>query len=269
MPIEVGAEPRVVSEEEFKSIAYAVTGVAFQLHKEYGSLFAEKLYKVELAAECRKLGLTPVEVELPITVSRHDFRKEYFVDLLVVGSALFELKVAAALNDDHRAQTLNYLFLTGLPRAKLINLGAASVQHEFVSTTLTPADRQRFTVHRDRWKATGSPSQRFQDLLIELLTDWGCFLQLSLYYDALVHFFGGPDQVIQEIPVVRDERQVATQRVHLLDPDTAFKLTAVAEGLDTLEKHLRRFLRHTKLKGIDWVNLHHQEVTFTTLTSSR
>ena len=41
MPIEVGAEPRVVSEEEFKSIAYAVTGAAFDLHKEYGSLFAE------------------------------------------------------------------------------------------------------------------------------------------------------------------------------------------------------------------------------------
>ena len=122
MPIEVYGEVRALSEEEFCRIAYAVTGVAFALHKEYGSLFAEKLYKVEFAAECRKLGLTPVEIELPIVLSRHDFRKEYFADLLVGGGAMFELKTLTALADEHRAQTLHYLFLTGLPRAKLIDL---------------------------------------------------------------------------------------------------------------------------------------------------
>jgi hypothetical protein len=65
--------------------------------------------------------------------------------------------------------------------------------------------------------------------------------------------------------VVRDGHPVTTQRVHLLDPTTAFKLTALGSGLDTLEQHLHRFLRHTQLDAIHWVNLHHHDVTFTTL----
>ena len=180
-----------------------------------------------------------------------------------------KLKTLTALADEHRAQTLHYLFLTGLPRAKLINLGAASVQHEFVSTTLTPAERRRLNVQSDRWRATGEMSIRFQQLLRELLGDWGAFLQLPLYYDALVHFFGGSDRVIQEIPVIRDGHQVTTQRVHLLDSTTAFKLTALGKGLDSVEEHLRRFLRHTELDAIHWVNLHQHDVAFTTLTRTQ
>lgn len=268
MPIRVHAGVRPISEEVFKQIAYAVTGVAFDMHNEYGSLFAEKLFKYEFAAECRKRRLSPVEIEVPISVSFDGFAKEYFADLLVGGGAVFELKVVAALNDEHRAQTLNYLFLLELNRAKLINLGAMSVEHEFVSTTLTGAERKRLTIHRDRWRATGGASVKFHDLLLALLNDWGGFLQLPLYYDGVMHFFGGPDGVIRDIPVIRGGREVARQRAHLLDPETAFKLTAVESPCGMMEEHLLRFLRHTNLRTIQWVNLHQHDVTFTTLTQS-
>jgi GxxExxY protein len=268
MPIHFAADVRPISEDVFKEIAYAVTGVAFDMHNEYGSLFAEKLFKYEFATECRKRRLAPVEVEVPISLTFDDFVKQYFADLLVGGGALFELKVVSALDDEHRAQTLNYLFLLALHRAKLINLGAMSVQHEFVSTTLSPADRRRLTIHRDRWRASGSPSVRFYELLIALLNEWGGFLQLPLYYEGLTHFFGGPDQVIREIAVIREGREVTRQKVHLPDPETAFKSTAVESPLGMMEEHLRRFLRHTKLRTIQWVNLHQHDVTFTTLTRS-
>lgn len=266
MPIEVQGELRRLSEFEFLRLAYAVTGAAFVLHKEYGSMFREKLYKIELAAECQKLGLTPVAIELPIRIWWNDFSKDYFVDLIVGGGALFELKVLAALAEEHRAQTLNYLFLTGLPRAKLFNLGTPRLEHQFVSTTVTPAERRRLNVQAERWRATGTASVRFHEMLLDLLEDWGAFLQIAVYYDALIHFFGGPEQVIQEISVFRDGRQVATQRVRLIDPSNAFKLTALNNGLDTVEEHLRRFLRHTALDAIHWVNLYQHNVTFNTLT---
>jgi hypothetical protein len=117
MPIEIGGEVRGLSEAEFLRVAYAVTGAAFALHKEYGAMFSVRLYKLELPAECQKLGFD---------------------------------SVAAELVEAHRAQTLNYLFLTGLTRAKLFNLGAASVQHEFVSTKLSPPAgfRQRVQIYR-------------------------------------------------------------------------------------------------------------------------
>ena len=150
MAIEVQSELRCLSEDIFKEIAYTATGAAFSVYNEYGNLFAEKLYKYEIAAACRKSGLGRVEVEVPIRVSHGDFVKKYSVDVLVEGGALFELKVVTDLIDEHRAQTLNYLFLTGLHRAKLINFGAASVQHEFVSTQVTPESRRRFTVEHQQ-----------------------------------------------------------------------------------------------------------------------
>ena len=176
MPIEVQSELRGLSEDAFKEIAYRVTGAAFSVYNEYGNLFSEKLYKYEIASACRNSGLGKIEVEIPIRASHGDFVKKYSVDLLVAGGALFELKVVSDLIDEHRAQTLNYLFLTGLHRAKLINFGAASVQHEFVSTLVTPETRREFTVMRDGWIAVDPLSTKFVDLLTNLLRDWGCFL---------------------------------------------------------------------------------------------
>lgn len=266
MPISVDTDVGNLSEECFKEVAYAVTGVAFTMHNVYGSFFAEKLYNFEIAAECRKLGFRRVEVEVPIHVTHGGFRKDYYADLLIDGAALFELKVVSALTEEHRAQTLNYLFLMGLHRAKLLNLGAAGVQHEFASTTLTPSDRKDFSVDMARWKPTDDHGDRYSKLMLGLLSDWGCFLQLPLYYEAITHFFGGEEDVIRDIPVVRDGVEVTTQKVHLLTPHTAFKITAVGDHLETIEEHMRRFLHHTPLRTIQWVNLFQHDITFTTLS---
>jgi GxxExxY protein len=268
MPITTDSPVRILSEDDFKQIAYAVTGAAFSLHREYGSMFAEKLYKYELAAECTKLGLGPVETEMPIHVAFDSFRKDYFADLVVDGGALFELKVAFALTERHRAQTLHYLFLLGLPRAKLLSFRPDTVEHEFVSTTLSSADRRQFVVHKQEWTPCGSADARFAELLLAIVGDWGTFLQLPLYHEAMVYFLGGAENVVAETPVVRNGKAVTTQRVHLLAPDVAFNLTAIAHRLAFVEDHIRRFLAHTRLRAIQWVNFHQHDVTFKTLLNS-
>ena len=50
------------------------------------------------------------------------FCKTYYLDLLVGGGAIFELKAVAALAEGHRRQLMHYLFLTDLPHGKLVNL---------------------------------------------------------------------------------------------------------------------------------------------------
>jgi len=268
MPIQVQTDLVVPSEDSFKRICYGVMGKVYDVHNEYGCFFSEKLYKYEIADECRKAGFGRVETEVPIEVTFHDFRKFYFIDLLVEGGALFELKRVSALTDEHRAQTLNYLFLTGLPRGKLVNLGSASVEDEFVSTTLTQKDRREFNVNTDRWRAINSESSWFLDVLREVLTDWGCFLALSLYQEVIVYLLGGEERAVRTIPVVRDGEQVTTQKAHLLSDDTAFKLTVAGRHLDSTEHHMRRFLAHTNLRAIQWVNLYRQQATFTTLLNA-
>jgi GxxExxY protein len=268
MPVEVDADLRVMEEGEFKELAYAVMKYAFKMHNEYGNCFAENLYRDEIAAECQRAGFREVQTQVPIIVKHGDFQKRYFPDLLVEGGALFEFKVASGLCEEHRAQVLNYLFLMGLPRAKLVNLGAASVEHKFVSTQLTLAERRRYTAIPQDWKSYNKESSRFFHLLLELIADWGCFLQLALYQEALTHFFGGESKVIQDVPVIRNGVQVATRKLHLWTPDTAFKITGFGKQIRTCEEHLRRLLHHTPLRLIQWVNLHQTCITFKTLVNN-
>jgi hypothetical protein len=115
---------------------------------------------------------------------------------------VFELKAVSGLNEHHRAQALNYLFLSELSRAKLFNFGATSVEHEFVSTTLTLAERRRLAIDDRGRKPTSQESRLFFDYFIGLLNDWGTFLSLTVYYAALTHFFGGEETVIREVPVI-------------------------------------------------------------------
>jgi GxxExxY protein len=253
-----------MDEEQIKEIAYGVTGAAFRIHNELGAWFSEAVYQRELAAECRRMGYEDVRCEVPVHVMFDGFRKDYFIDLLLKGGALFEIKAARALSDEHRAQTLHYLFLSGFNRAKLINLGASSVEHEFVSTGLTGARRRELEFCFDRFVPIDKEGAEFAEVLTKLLMDWGGFLQLALYYDGVMHFLGGEECVLKPISVTREGREIATQRGHLLNPTTEFRRTAV-EDCGAVEVHLRRFLDHTNLHTIQWVNLHHSQVTFTTL----
>ena len=268
MPIEVQslAEIRRLPEDIFKEIAFAVTGAAFDVHNRFGRFFGENVYKFELAAECCKRGLPDVEVEVPIRLSLNDFNKLYFMDLLVHGGAVFELKVADALNEEHVNQTLNYLCLADLNRAKLLTFGSDRVQDRFVSTTLTLTERQRYRLNLDRWQPESTEDDRFRELMILLLDEWGGFLSIPVYQDAITHFFGGEERVVQPVPVIRDGREIGVQPAHLLGPDTAFKITALPDQLIPAEEHLRRFLHHTTLRRIQWVNLFHHDVQFISLT---
>lgn len=145
MPICVDRNIQSIPEEEFKKIVYKVTGQAFDIYDEYGRFFHENVLKHKIAHQCQKSGLQS-EVELSIQVRFRNFQKEYFVDLLINQGCVFEIKRVSSLNDNHRAQTLNYLFLLNLQRVKLINFGQQKVEHEFISTTLSEEDRREFSV---------------------------------------------------------------------------------------------------------------------------
>ena len=107
-------------------------------------------------------------------------------------------------------------------------------------------------------------------LLLEMLRDWGVGLDLHLYEDALTHFLGGRERVMSDIDIVLDGRRVGRQRVRLSGPGTAFRITALGDdGMPRFEDHARRFLQHTQLTAIHWINLARDHVTFRTLERER
>jgi len=261
MPIEFSENIRALDQEAFGAIAYEVMEQAFQVHNKLGRFFDEDAYQQELAHVFGSRAIT----ETSIMVKHADFCKTYFIDLLVDQGAIFELKTGNHLTDEHRAQLLNYLMLTEGRHGKLINFRPERVEHEFVNTRLTHADRTTFELDDSAWDASVEGALEIRRLVEEFLGDWGTGLDLQLYVDALTHFLGGEDRVVREIDIVSEGRCIGRQKVRFAGTDAAFKFTALSGTLENFESHALRFLRHTDLKRLLWINVTLRTVTMKTL----
>jgi GxxExxY protein len=266
MPIEIATQIRVLDQEEFHALDKRVMGVVFAVHNEFGRLLDESLYKQAIASRCAVRGLEPVEQEVRLRVTHETFTKDYFMDLLFGHGMMLEAKTAETITPAHRAQSLNYMLLAGIKHGRLVNLRPGRVQHEYVSTSLDSAQRRQFLLMDSDRREPNRASAWLKLKLIELLQDWGAFLEVSLYRSAVVHLLAGPFATTQDVEILDGGRVLGRQRVCLLTGDTALSCTALTRGLDQMGEHLRRFLAHTPLRFVQWVNLNRARIEFRTLS---
>ena len=250
MPVILRHPIRRLSQSEFGELAYSVMGCVFQIHRDLGRFFDERIYKRELAH--RHPG---VQLEVPIEVTHATFTKLHYIDVLVNGGGPFEFKTVEAITPRHSAQLLHYMLLAELGHGKLVNLRKESVEHEFVNSTLTHQDRTRFVVSDAAWSANIPGAQEFRSLLVALLRDWGTGLDLQLYEEALTHLLGGEARVLTNVEVLTSDHKLGHQRMRLAAPRVAFHLTTLPEPDPDYESHARRFVRHTELEAILWANI--------------
>lgn len=109
-------------------ITETVIGAAFEVHRELGPGFLEKVYEVALARELSLRGVDSVPQAEARVSYKGSVVGSYYCDLLVSGKILCELKAAEALTSAHQAQLLNYLKATGIKVGLLLNFGAKSLQ---------------------------------------------------------------------------------------------------------------------------------------------
>jgi GxxExxY protein len=101
----------------------------FQVHKEMGFGFAEKVYESALEVLLKELGLN-AERQKEIRVYYHGRRVgEYKADMIVNGVVLLEIKSVEKLVDAHDAQLLNYLKSTEIEVGLLLNFGHQAEFH--------------------------------------------------------------------------------------------------------------------------------------------
>jgi len=91
------------------------------------------------------------------------------------------------------------------------------------------------------------------------------FLPWSSLPEAITHLFGGPQQVEADVAVALDGHVVGQQRMRLIAPGVAFKITGLNGPLEPFAEHALRPLAHVDLRAIAWVNVNMKDVTFTTL----
>jgi hypothetical protein len=202
---------------------------------------------------------------VPIVVIFEDFKKYYFLDLLINGAGVYELKTVTRLDTEHQRQILNYLFLLGLSYGKLINFRPSSVEYRFVTTTVKPQDRFQFVIDDSKWINLEAESACLKETIVELLQEWGAYLDTSLFYQAITFFRGGGENVVQNVGVYSGSMELGVQKMNLLTPKIAFKLSSIRNDLAHYERHLCRCLHHTHLEAIQWINFNRKIITFKTI----
>lgn len=264
MPIHCPVTLASLSAEEFEKLDYRVMGHAYAGQNELGRLCDECAYEADLKARLLADGFRSVQTQVPVTVTHRDFSKTYRLDL-IADNALYEFKAETNLIGEHDAQLFNYMFLLGIQRGKLLNFRPPKVQGKIIATSLTQETRRRFGAITERWKELTPACAALHQTLCDLLKDWGAFLSVDLYQEALIHFLGGASNVEHRVSLHRGGIDLGTQRMLVHAPDVAFRLTAVTEDQQFVESQLRRLLALTGLKGIQWINLNHARIEFITL----
>jgi GxxExxY protein len=261
MPVHCSIEIPRLGKKEFGEVSYRVMEHIFDIHRDFGRLFDERIYKQELA-----LRLHGLRLEVPVDVSHGTFTKRYFLDVLTAEGALFEFKTVEELSRRHFAQLLHYLLLLDLAHGKLVNLRPTEVKHEFVNAALTAADRRQFTLDRHEFDKASPGAAMIEEILVPLLDDLGTGLELALYEEAVTHFLGGESVVEQDVNVMSDRGVVlGVQRMRICASGAAFKLTTFAEPSPAFREHCQRLLQHLPIEAIQWVNIASHRVTFSTL----
>jgi GxxExxY protein len=264
MPVHCDIEVKPMEQERFHEVDKVLMRHAFDMHNALGRFFDERIYQQELANRCIDRGIeTHREVE--IRVSYGSFSKNYYLDLLVEQGTIYELKAAASLKSAHQNQLINYLLLTGVNHGKLVNFRSGSVESRFVSTRLNREDRFDFKIDDGGWQPNGDTCMRLRRILQNLLQDWGAFLDANLYREALENFLRETNPPDDLVDIEINGRVIGTQKLCLLNPETAWHLSAARVHLQSYETHIRRLLRHTRLQRIHWINLNQRTIALKTL----
>lgn len=257
MPIICQHPLRRLNQDQFGAIAYEIVGCAFEIHTAMGRFFDEHVYRNEIFLRFEDRAVREFEVRL----AHGDYQKILRIDLLIDGTAVFEFKSVSKLGEQQRGQLIQYLMLTDLPHGKLLNFRPDQLEHEFINCSVRTAERHRYCESRLESFADSASGRAFETHVFDLFADWGTGLDVHLYEEAIACQYGGLVAVEKEINVRRNGHRIGSHRVRLIDPTTAYKITAIREETKKYESHLTRLLMHTDLERILWVNATLDQVT--------
>lgn len=108
--------------------SYKIIGALYEVHKNLGCGFLEKVYQESLEKEF-KLRNIPFEREkaFKIKYKGEELHQEYIADFVCYGKIIVELKAVDAITSIHKAQVINYLKATDLKLGILVNFGEESL----------------------------------------------------------------------------------------------------------------------------------------------
>lgn len=109
---------------------YAIVGAAMEVVRRLGPGFLEAVYQEALAIEFTEQSIPfHRELELPVSYKGRLLNTSYRADFVCYETVLVELKAIARIGEIEAAQIINYLKVTRLEVAMLLNFATASLEY--------------------------------------------------------------------------------------------------------------------------------------------
>jgi GxxExxY protein len=135
--IEVHDSPSVYdSKSEINSLTYKIIGICFEVYNQLGKGFLEVVYKDALEYELQKNGIS-FEREKKYIIKYKDvtLKHFYYADFVIEDQLVFEVKAQQGIIDEYYKQVINYLAVSNLNLALLVNFGENSLKHKRIILT--------------------------------------------------------------------------------------------------------------------------------------
>lgn len=113
----------------YKELTDKIIKAAYTVHNELGCGFLEKVYQEALAIQMTEMNI-PFEREKHLNVFYHGkcLQCDYIADFVVDDKVILELKAVTEMDNVFKAQTINYLKITGYKVGFLMNFGQEEFQ---------------------------------------------------------------------------------------------------------------------------------------------
>lgn len=118
----------------YKDLTYQLIGVLSDVHNELGGGFLEVVYSDAVEYELKARNI-PYEREKKYQVHYKDsvLPHHFYADFVVFDKIILELKSTTHLHEAHMAQCLNYLKISKLKLALLVNFeGDKLIHHRII-----------------------------------------------------------------------------------------------------------------------------------------
>jgi len=106
-----------------EALTHLIIQAFFQVWNELGHGYSEKIYRRALAMVLREMGLEAIEERHIKVIFHSKVIGTFWVDIVVAGKIVIEIKAAKELEPRDEAQLLNYLKCAGGGVGLLVNFG--------------------------------------------------------------------------------------------------------------------------------------------------
>ena len=118
-------EPTRTEDIFFRDECYKIYGCIYAVNKKLGSGFLEAVYQEALEIELKRESIPFVSQQnLEILYDGIPLTNKYIADVVCYNEIIIELKAVSKINNQHKAQLMNYLAVTGFKLGLLVNFGS-------------------------------------------------------------------------------------------------------------------------------------------------